>query len=194
MALGISLLSFLLLACVLNFASAQPLDISVYRQLTAQDLRERELRQDPSLLELAARTGERVTVIIGSATQGAIVQENVNTVLDCGPWLSNFPGGTVEWYLYAYNELDHLTLRMRSRQDPAALTSNARILGEFNEIYNITRALISMDAQDSSRGVYECEVCVARGTPFEDCHSANTTVATAGRPPIIDRGVGRGEM
>ena len=199
MALGMSLLlSYLLLACVLNLANSQPIPVSVYRQLSARDLREISLRQNPELLELAARTGESVTVIIGAAEQGAIVQENVNTVLDCGPWLSNFPGGTVEWYFYQYNELDHITVGDRNRQDRMALNSGdsprARILGDFNEIYNITRALISMDAEDSSRGIYECEVCIARGTPFEECHSANTTVATAGRPPIIRRGFGRSKV
>lgn len=180
---------------MLNIANAQPLPESVYRQLSARELREISLRQNPDLLELAARTGESVTVIIGAAMQGAVVQENVNTVLDCGPWLSNFPGGTVQWYLYQYEDLDHITLGDRSSQDREALNTalspRARILGEFNEIYNITRALIAMDAEDSSRGIYECEVCIARATPFEECHSANTTVATVGRPPIIDRGIGR---
>ena len=183
---------------MLNFANSQPLPVSVYRQLSARELREINLRQNPGLLEIAARTGESVTVIFGAASQGAVVQENVNIVLDCGPWLSNFSEGTVEWYFYQYNELDHITLGDRNRQDRMALNSAdspcARILGDFNEIYNITRALISIDAEDSSRGIYECEVCIGRGTPFEECHIANTTVATVGRPPIIRRRVGRSKV
>ena len=134
MALGVSL-SYLLLACVLNFANSQPLQVSVYRQLSARELNDISLRQNPGLLEIAARTGESITVIIGAASQGAVVQENVNIVLDCGPWLSNFSEGTVEWYLYRYNELDHITLGDRNRQDRMALNSadslRARILWRF---------------------------------------------------------------
>ena len=195
-----SLVGCLFLACALNFVEAQPLDASVYRQLTAAELRERDLRQNPNLLDLAARTGESVTVIIGAAEQGAIVQESVNTVLDCGPWLSNFPGGTVRWYRYLFIDMnfDNTIPGDRTFQDPDEINDQDPlrmfITGAYDEIYNITRVLIAAVARDSSRGIYECEVCVARGTPFEDCHSANTTVAVAGRPPIIMKGIGRGML
>ena len=199
MALGMSLLGCLILACALNFANAQPLPESVYRQLTAAELRDISLMQSPELLDLAARTGESVRVIISDEQQGAIVQESVNTILDCTEFAKRFPGGEVRWYLYAFTDLSHTDLDLRQFQDPAIVNSatspRVRIYGEFNQIYEIIRALIAMDAEDSSRGVYECEVCIAKGNPiFEQCHSANTTIATAGRPPIIDEGSGRGEF
>ena len=199
MALNMSLLGCLILACALNFVNAQTLSESVFKQLSAAELRDISLMQNPMLLDLAARTGESVTVIISAAEQGAIVQESVNTILDCTEWASNFPGGTIMWYKYTYNDLDHTDLGARTPQIPDLINNaqipRATIRGDFYQIYEIIRAIISMDAEDSSRGIYECEVCIARGIPaFEVCHSANTTVATAGRPPIIDEGTGRGEL
>ena len=196
MAQGISLL--LLCCAALQLASGQMLPESVFKVLSAQELRDINLRQNPELLLLAARTGETVTIEITSASQGGVVQEDVNTILDCTPWLQNFPGGTVRWYRYRFTDLDHTMLDMRTEQIPeilnAAEIERASITGEYNQIYTIVRGLISVDAEDSSRGVYECEVCIARGIGvFEVCHSANTTVANVGRPPIIDCGTGRGE-
>ena len=102
MALGMSLLGCLLLACALNLGNGQTLQESVFKVLTAAELRAISLQQNPELLEFAARTGETVRVEITAAQQGAIVQEGVNTILDCGPWLRNFPGGTVKWFKYGY--------------------------------------------------------------------------------------------
>ena len=151
------------------------------------------LRQNPDLLRYAARTGETVRIEITAAEQGAVVQEDVTAVLDCGPWLANFPGGTVRWYKYRYTDLDHTFLStFRSLQVPEFLNSvaigRATISGDFNEKYTIIRGIISPDAEDSSRGVYECEVWVG----VDVCSSANTTILNVGRPPIIDSGAGTG--
>ena len=198
MALSMSVLGCALLACLLNLAGGQQVDESVFKVLTAEELRNINLRQNPELLEFAARTGETVRVEITAASQGAIVQEDVTTILDCTPWLKNFPGGTVLWYKYRYADLDHTDLGVRQLQLPDMLNmatlQRSTITGEYDEIYTIIRGLISVDAEDSSRGVYECEVCIGRGTDFQMCHSANTTVANVGRPPIIDVGVGRGKL
>ena len=198
MALNMPFLGCLILVCALKFANCQPPE-SVFRQLSAAELRDISLRQSPELLELAARSGESVTIIISAAEQGAIVQENVNTILDCTQWASNFAGGTIEWYKYVYGDLDHTMLGDRTRQDPEVINTAAipreMIRGDYNQIYEIIRTIITDDAEDPSRGLYECEVCVARGIPlFEECHSAFTTLAIAGRAPIIDKGVGMGEL
>ena len=83
----------------------------------------------------------------------------------------------------------------RSLQVPEYLNSatlvRATISGDFNEKYTIIRGIISLDAEDSSRGVYECEVCVGVDE-FQVCSSANTTILNVGRPPIIDSGAGTG--
>ena len=198
MAQGMLLLGHFFLAVALQLANGQGLPESVFKVLTAEELRDINLRQNPELLDIAARTGETVTIEISASSQGAVVQEDVTTILDCGPWLQNFPGGTVRWYRYRFTDLDHTDLEPRVEQIPETLNeegvTRVTITGEFNEIFTIVRALISVDAEDSSRGVYECEVCIARDIDgFEVCHSANTTVATAGRPPIIDCGTGRGK-
>lgn len=194
-----SLLGCFFLAWALNIASAQPLDESVYKQLTAEELRLLDFQQNPGLLEIAARTGERVVVDITGPSQGAVVQDSVNTVLNCLPWLQNFPGGTVMWFRYIYRDLDHTILSMRQPENREALNSATTIRGliegRYDEIYNITRTFITTEGQeDPSQGIYECEVCRARDTAFEECHSANTTVLAAGRAPILNDTSGRGEV
>ena len=109
------------------------------------------------------------------------------------------PNGTVRWYKYHYEDLDHSELYPPIEQRPEVLNSTfiprALITGDYIEIYTIIRGLISLDAKDYSRGIYECQVCVDEGlSETEVCHSANTTIANVGRPPILDVGVGRGEF
>ena len=187
--------AFLALVCVLSVATAQPLPESVFKQLSAQELRVLELAQNPKLLELAARTGERVVVNIAGPSQGSVVQDGVNVVLNCLPWLMNFPGGSIRWYFSKYDGVDHTSLGPRMPQNRQDLLTNPirKITGEFDEIYNITRTRIQQNAADPGRGIYECEVCIQRGTIFEQCHSANTSLIIAGRKPLLNSTTGRSE-
>lgn len=195
MALCMSLLGCLFLAYALNYAHAQPLEESVFRQLSAQDLQNISLMQSIELLDYAARTGENVTVEITAPVQGAIIQENVNITLDCLPWLRNFPGGVVSWSRFDFTNIDHEDVVMTPNDvDDAYLNDlGGTITGEYNEILNIARSRIQTVNQMDllTRGIYVCNVCVGIG-PFQICHPANTTVAVAGRPPILDTGTGRG--
>ena len=63
--------------------------------------RRERLRQDPALLELAARTNERILIEIDGPDFVAIVEENVNVNMDCLPWLMLFPGGDIKWFVRA---------------------------------------------------------------------------------------------
>ena len=179
---------------MLNCASAngQSLPDSVYRQLNATELESISLAQSPDLLRFAARTGENIIVNIDSVHQGAIVQEGVNVIMNCSEWLSNYPGGTIRWYKSIFFGRDNNNLGFRTPQEIFldAINPQIRIYGESNEIYEIILTRITSDAEDPSRGIYECEVCVSRGMLEQTCHSANTTIATADRPPIIDEGYG----
>lgn len=85
----------LLLALLAGSVTAQ--DDSNFRQLSARELREFELRHNPDLLEFVARTAETVNIILDSALSGAFVQEGVNANIDCLPWLRNFGGGQIMW-------------------------------------------------------------------------------------------------
>jgi len=186
----------LILACALSAVTAQPLEESVFKQLTAAELREIELRQNPDLLNFAARSGEMVFINITEPSQGGIVQDGVNVVMDCFPWLSNFPGGTIQWYRYRYLDVDHTILDGRIPQIKEFLNvpqSLRRIGGILDRYYHITRVSIQRAAEDPHAGVYECEVCVARNTACEDCHSANVTLAVAGRSPLLNSTTGRSE-
>ncbi len=62
-----------------------------------------------------------------------------------------------------------------------------RIGGEFNEWFNITSTVLVSGAASTSNGLYICEVCFFRGTAFEECHLANTSLQVIGGPPILDK-------
>ena len=68
----------------------------------------------------------------------------------------------------------------------------ASITGDLDEIFTIIDSVIEVDTEYFSRGIYECEVCV--GTDEINCTGSNTTIATVGRPPIIDTGTEGGEL
>ena len=63
--------------------------------------------------------------------------------------------------------------------------------GQFNRWLNITRTVIIQGAEDPDRKIFMCEVCVARGTPFEQCHTTNYTSRLIGSPPMILQGSGK---
>ena len=77
--------------------------------------------------------------------------------------------------------------------DPQVLVRNQdvdpppRIIvgGDFNRWLNISRTVIIQGAEDPDRKIFMCEVCIARGTPFEECHVSNYTSRLIGSPPII---------
>ena len=180
---------FLALLHVVHLSSGQ---VSTFKVLSSEELSNISLRQNPELLNFAARTGETIRINVSAAEQGAVIQEGVTAVLDCGPWLRNYPGGTVRWLFYRYSDLDHTDLRPPIHRKESDPYNALLITGEFNETYTIVYSLAIVDNEDFSRGIYECEVCVNRFSESEVCHSANTTIATVGRPPIIDAGVGTG--
>ncbi len=79
--------------------------------------------------------------------------------------------------------------------DPVAGTSLLEISGEdpllqfggdFNEWLNLTSTILVPGAVSTSNGLYICEVCLFRGTQFEECHFANTSLQVIGGPPILD--------
>ena len=171
---------------------------SVFKVLSAHDLRNINLRQNPELLKVAARSGETIRIDVMAASRGAIIQEDVTAIIDCGSWLRNFPGGSVRWLKYSYRDLDHTELGLPTEQNPNMLNNAGRprttITGDFYQTYTIVGGPFSENAEDASRGVYECEVRVAIGTMFENCHVANITIGNVGRPPIIGVGVGASEF
>jgi hypothetical protein len=110
--------------------------VSRFRVLSAEELGNISLRQNPELLKYAAHTGETVRIEVTAEEQGGIVQEGVTTIIDCGPWLRRFPNGTVRWYKYRYVDLDHSELYLPFEEIPEVLNSfkiaRAFITGEYN--------------------------------------------------------------
>ena len=66
------------------------------------------LGQDPALLEIAARTGERISVELNSSHSIAIVQHGVNVNIDCRRWwlrrLIRFPGVDIQWTVQLHDQ------------------------------------------------------------------------------------------
>ena len=159
---------------------------SNYRLLTGSEARDVELGQDPELLQFTARPGDRVFInITGVDDRLAILQENVNALLDCLPFLSMFPGGRITW----------LWLRLDEFGNPAGdpqidVTGGASLIevgGEFNHSLNITQTRIGAFGADPNAGIYTCRVCVGQGA-LQMCRGANTTVHLLGSPPDLDCG------
>lgn len=75
-----------------------------YPAITGAQERALELDQNPELRALAASSNERVFIEIDGPQSTAIVEEGVNTNMDCFPWLSRFPGGTVQWLMRQRDE------------------------------------------------------------------------------------------
>ena len=163
--------------------------------LSAEQLRNINLQQNPDLLKFAVRTGETVTVEISAAEKGVIVQEDVTVVLNCSLWLRNIPGGTVQWFWYRYRDIDHTQLSSAVELNPQyvnmAYVQRQTITGVDNEILTIVRNQVG-DVEVNTGGIYQCMVCIDQFSNSEVCHGANTTIAAVGRPPIIEVGVGKG--
>ena len=70
-----------------------------------------------------------------------------------------------------------------SRTDPDDVMSLLRVGGELDRWLNITGIVIAQGARDPDRAIFRCEVCIARGTPFESCYAANYTNLVVGAPP-----------
>lgn len=68
-----------------------------YPAITGAEERALDLSQNPELRALAATRNERIFIEIDGPQSTVIVEEGVNANMDCFPWLSRFPGGTVQW-------------------------------------------------------------------------------------------------
>ena len=55
--------------------------------------------------------------------------------------------------------------------------------GQFNRWLNISSVITVQGAEDPDSKIFICEVCQARGTPSEQCNTANFTLSLIGAPP-----------
>ena len=77
---------------------------SGFRVFAGQDERSLEGLSPQERLEVAAKTGEMITVRMNETSQTGITQEGVYLAIDCSPWLSQFPGGSVQWSFIQLDE------------------------------------------------------------------------------------------
>ena len=137
-----------------------------------------------------ARTGERVIINITEGQSTAILQEGVNAVIDCFPFMRRFPGGQISWFSRRIDQFGNsITADSElSLPPPDQYNRRIRVEGEFNRYLNITRTNIVPAAEDPDSGVYTCQVCFAQGTSCEVCHNASILLYLLGAPPNLDCG------
>ena len=70
-----------------------------------QDLVDRLPPHSPERLAFAAKLGESHIVKMTRSSQLGIAQEGANINLDCLPWLSRFPGGSIRWKFIPLGDL-----------------------------------------------------------------------------------------
>ena len=75
----------------------------VFTDPDLQDLVERLPPHSPEALAFAARSRESHVVRLTRSAQLGIAQEGAGISIDCLPWLSRFPGGSIQW---KYIQLD----------------------------------------------------------------------------------------
>jgi hypothetical protein len=81
---------------------------SNFRVFTGPDLRGLEDRlppNSPERLAFAAKKGESHVVRLTRSAQLGIAQEAARIDIDCLPWLSRFPGGSIRWEFIQLDEL-----------------------------------------------------------------------------------------
>ena len=165
-----------------TYAQQRPSDFRVF---TGSEALEQELGQNPEFQQVTARTGERVIINITGPNSLAVVQEGVNALLDCLPFLSMFPGGQITWLLQKIDQFGNLVGAQTAFVPPF---KRIFVEGWFNRYLNITRTSIVLGAENPDSGIYTCRVCNRQGTQFEMCRDANTTVYLLGSPPDVDCG------
>ena len=69
---------------------------------------------------------------------------------------------------------------------PPGTVARITVGGDFNRWLNISQIELVGAAEDPDSKIFQCEVCIARGTPFEQCHIANYTNRVIGGPPVIN--------
>ena len=94
----IKLLLVLVLALGAERTYSQQPSTSNFRLLTGSESRELKLGQNPELQDFLARTGERVIINVTEDHSTAILQEGVNALIDCLPFLRRFPGRQISWF------------------------------------------------------------------------------------------------
>ena len=79
----------------------------VFNGPDVQDLRDRLPPGSPERLAFAAKPGESHIVRMTRSSQLGVAQEGVNLNLDCLPWLSQFPGGSIQWKFIQLDYFDN---------------------------------------------------------------------------------------
>ena len=134
-------MALLLMLCVVSLHGA--LAQSGFRVLTGEDASTLKLEQSEGNLAIAARTGETIYLNFTGAQMAVVFQEDVNVVLDCLPWLQQFPGGAIGWRRTQLDEFGvEGTTKELQRGVDGPVSPRLIVTGDFNHILNITQTMV----------------------------------------------------
>ena len=148
----------------------------------------------PELLQFSALTGERVTIRLLEDTQTAIVQNNVNVVMDCSSLIESAGKllAPAQWTRLTYFEGEDGVLSPKGSVItiyPGPETDRLRAEGELSRFLNISRTNIANGAERADNGLYTCTVCTGTG-----CRSSSVMLFLIGAPPRLDFDADNGEL
>lgn len=173
---------FVLLLCSAAVAFAQFRVLRGGNQPTHEEMK---MSNTARLMQYAALTGEKATIILHDKNQTAIVQHHVHVVIDCTPLIQS--GGKllsgVKWTRQSYYPNEDGTLSPKGSEITIYPSSRGRLKAEgaLNHILNISSTNIIRGAEKDDNGMYTCSVCKRDG-----CHSASVTLFLIGAPPRME--------
>lgn len=137
------------------------------------------------LMQYAALSGEKATIMLRDENQTAIVQHHVNVVIDCAPLIQS--GGRllsgVKWTRQSYYPDQDGSLSPKGSEITIYPSSSGRLKAEgaLNHILNISSTNIIIGAEKDDNGVYTCTICKQNG-----CRSARVMLFLIGAPPRMN--------
>ena len=147
-----------------------------------------QLSQNPELLQFARMFRETVCINLTMPVENPeTFREGSNYKINCLPWLMMFPGGQLTWYRAQINtETGEREAGGESIINPDSPPASVEVRGEFNAELFITSTLVSPAQQQTTAGIYTCEVCIETLREDGQCHNSSVVTFNIGSPPVID--------
>ena len=144
-----------------------------------------------TLLSMAAKSGEKITVPLLEGNQTVIAQNGVNILIDCNSLVptSGKPLAAIEWNIMHFFLSDGKMIPQKSGIRPlSGVKTRISTKGEFNRYLNITQSNALQASHDPDTGLYTCTSCTSSG-----CRSATLMLLLIGNKFKLIQGEPDGE-
>ena len=124
----------------------------------------------------------------------AIVQQNVEIIINCSQWFRDNPGNDTYITRTLIDESGEEADYPPERLETSDYGFPSRILVD-DESVTILRTILVQGAEDPDSSIYMCKSCVtSEDGLIENCQSASVTVYPIGSAPKIDAAADNGEL